>query len=110
MIATRRGAWLLLLVLSTGRAAAAPVDLLQLGRGEFDEGEREFNLGHYDRALDHFETAYRLTARPQLLYNLAVALRQMWQQTRRLELLEQVTDRLRAFLAATRKGDPAVET
>jgi tetratricopeptide (TPR) repeat protein len=104
-----RAGLLALLLLWPGTAAAGPVDLMALGRQEFDDGEREFNLGHYPQALDHFETAYRLTARPPLLFNVGVALQRLWQQTRRIERLEQAIERFRSFLAAVPKGDPATE-
>lgn len=39
----------------------------------FAQGKREYDLGHYDRAVAAFEEAYRLSDEPLLLFNLAQA-------------------------------------
>ncbi len=41
------------------------------GVESFRVGEREFKLGHFDRALAAFEEAYRLDALPAMLVNVA---------------------------------------
>ncbi len=38
----------------------------------FDDGTRAYDAGRFDEALDRYETAYELSQRPQLLYNIAV--------------------------------------
>ncbi|MFO0738805.1 MAG: tetratricopeptide repeat protein [Labilithrix sp.] len=39
----------------------------------FDAGSRAFDLGEYDRAIQSFESAYRLSGAPALLLNIAQA-------------------------------------
>ena len=97
-----------LLLCSNVFAADAPApDLVALGRQEFDIAQREFNLGRYEAALEHFEAAYRLSARPGLLYNIGYTYRQLFQRTRKLELLELSIERFRSYLAAVQETDAA---
>jgi hypothetical protein len=46
------------------------------GERAFVDGERAYDLGHWDEAIRGFETSYRLTGDPILLYDLAQAHRQ----------------------------------
>lgn len=39
----------------------------------FEAGQTAFEAGEFERALTYFEDAYRLSRRPQLLYNIGVA-------------------------------------
>jgi tetratricopeptide (TPR) repeat protein len=82
-------------------ARAQAPDLMALGKREYEAGKKEFNLGHYEAALGHFETAYRLTALPELLFNLGVVERQLFERTRKPENLELAVERFKAYL-----GDP----
>jgi hypothetical protein len=75
---------------------------MKLGKQEYETAKKEFNLGHYEKALTHFETAYRLTALPELLYNLGVVQRQLFEQTRNPENLEQAIARFKSYLADSR--------
>jgi len=56
----------------------------------FREGEASFRLGHYSEAITAFETAYRLSNAPKLLYNIAQAYR------RRFDIQGDPTDLRRA--------------
>jgi tetratricopeptide (TPR) repeat protein len=102
------------IALAVALAVAAPAlaqqpDLLLLGKKEFEIASAEFNLGHYDKALEHFEASYRLTGKPALLYNIGFVHAHLWQRTRTLAQLEQAIDRYRAFLASTKSdSDPRV--
>jgi tetratricopeptide (TPR) repeat protein len=71
---------LLLLLLATApRALAAPAQTGQAAKSAdedtlrakalFTQGQREFNLGHYQEALPLFEQAYKVKPIPELLYN-----------------------------------------
>jgi tetratricopeptide (TPR) repeat protein len=42
-------------------------------RSLYDAGREAFEAGRYDRALEHFQRAYELSGRPQLLYNIGQA-------------------------------------
>jgi hypothetical protein len=90
-----------LLFVCNAASAQAP-DLLTLGRQEFETGERELNLGHYEKALEHFENSYRMTAKPALLFNLAYVNRQIYEKTRDLSYLRATVERYRGFLENTK--------
>jgi tetratricopeptide (TPR) repeat protein len=79
-------------------AAQAQQDLMALGRQEYETAKKEYNLGHFDKALEHFEASYRLTAAPELLYNLALVNRDLFQRTRKLEFLEDAISRFHTYL------------
>jgi tetratricopeptide (TPR) repeat protein len=98
----RHIAVVLVLFSSIAARAQQQPDLMALGKQEYDAGKKEFNLGHYEKALAHFETAYRLTALPELLYNLGVVQRQLFEQTRNPENLEHAIERFKAYLADPR--------
>jgi tetratricopeptide (TPR) repeat protein len=100
---------LLALLAASARAQqpAPESDPLAVGRREFDAGVKEFNLGHYESALQHWETSYRLTSKPALLYNLGFVNKRLFEQTLRLDYLQQSIERLRAFLDTTKAAtDP----
>ena len=99
---------LVVTLLLSAVARAQQPDLLTLGKQEFETAKKEFNLGHYEKALEHFETSYRLTALPELLYNLGVVNRQLFERTRKPEYLEQAIERFKTYLANPRStADPA---
>ena len=54
---------------SSGTAPTADVEARRL----FDIGAEAFAGARYEEALDHFEASYRLSQRPQLLYNIGLA-------------------------------------
>jgi tetratricopeptide (TPR) repeat protein len=94
-------------LLFSALAHAQQPDLMTLGKQEFETAKKEFNLGHYDKALEHFETSYRLTALPELLYNLGVVNRHLFERSRKPEYLEQAIERFKTYLANPRStADP----
>jgi tetratricopeptide (TPR) repeat protein len=62
-----------LAIASTARAQAATAD--EAARQHFRLGEAHYSNGSFDQAAREFEEAYRLSNRPQLLYNIFVAYR-----------------------------------
>ena len=93
-------------VLFGSLARAQQPDLLTLGKQEFESAKKEFNLGHYEKALEHFETSYRLTAAPELLFNLGLVKKQLFARTRKLEYVEQAIEHFKAYIASGRAADP----
>jgi hypothetical protein len=57
-------------------AASGAAPASQEARQAFVEAERAYDLGHWDEAIRGFETSYRLTGDPILLFDLAQAHRQ----------------------------------
>jgi len=99
---------LVAVVLLAPLARAQQPDLMTLGKQEFETAKKEFNLGHYEKALEHFETSYRLTALPELLYNLGVVNRALFDRTRKTEYLDAAIERFKTYLANPRSTqDPA---
>jgi Tetratricopeptide repeat/WD domain, G-beta repeat len=78
------------------KKAAAPEPVA--AKDLYDQGRREFNLGHYDRALELFERAYKAQPDYRLLYNIG-------QCHRLLGDLEQARRVYRGFLNEAGKGD-----
>lgn len=72
----RTSALLLVLWLLPAVAAKPPA-----GVESFRAGEREFKLGHFERALAAFEEAYRLDALPAMLVNVAQCYRALGKPT-----------------------------
>jgi tetratricopeptide (TPR) repeat protein len=106
-----RGIVAALVVVWSLAANAQQPDLMVLGKQEYEAAKKEFALGHYEKALEHFETAYRLTALPELLYNLGVVQRQIFERTRQPENLEQAIARFKSYLGDSRSTqNPARRT
>src|SRR5262245_47778670 len=94
--------WPLVLVLLAPEARPPPApDLPPVARQEFDLAEKELNLGHLEKSLEHFETCYRLTAKPAILYNLGYVNRQLFERSRKMAYLEQAIERFKGFLQNT---------
>jgi hypothetical protein len=74
-IARRIG--VVLLVASLFVPARAHADAKEQARAAYDGGSTEYNLGNYDKALEHFRTAYRLVHEPALLFNIGQCQRQL---------------------------------
>lgn len=89
---------------NTSEAEHAELD--EAARVLFDQGTRAYDSGNVELALDRFETAYELSERPQLLYNIAVAHDRLDHRPEALEYYERFTEALpessRAELAASR--------
>lgn len=72
----RLGATLLLCLLwSTLALAGDPKDDQRVARELFQKGITAYNLGDYDKSVAELKRAYELSNQPQLLFNIAQALR-----------------------------------
>ncbi len=85
------------------QVAEAPPKAAVLGdsKAMFDQGHREFNLGHFAEALTLFEEAYKQKPLPRLLYNIG-------QCHRLLGNLEPAKRVYRAFIAESPGDEPMV--
>src|SRR5690242_16110109 len=63
-----RWVWLLVLLGLLGSPALAG-DNKQVAKGLFESGLRQYNLGHFERALSDFESAYQTVPDPVFLFN-----------------------------------------
>lgn len=77
----------LLVTSGTARAQAGTDD--EHARLEFEVGRTAYDAAHYAEALAAFERSYALSARPQLLYNIAQAADRLRRDERALEAFEQ---------------------
>lgn len=81
----------------TDAAGPAPqtvaADLDRKARVHFETATALFESGEYERAAEEFREAYRLSNRPQLLFNISLAYE-------RLGKLQQAIELLRAYLVA----------
>jgi tetratricopeptide (TPR) repeat protein len=68
-------------------------------RALYAAGQRAFEAGSFERALEHFRRAYDLSHRVGLLYNIGVANDRLRRDTEALEAFE-------AYLAQTPESDP----
>jgi tetratricopeptide (TPR) repeat protein len=95
----RRSALLLLLL---GAAPASADALRDQAKVEYDTGRREFELAHYDWALQSFERSYRLAPIPDLLYNIGRCQEELGQRAA-------AALSYRQYLAAKPKAEEAAE-
>lgn len=93
----RLAASLLALALASAAAPALAADDPKKARAEYEEGLKHYNLGEFDKAVEHFKAAYLARADAVLLYNVAQAQRQLGQ-------LEQAITTYRAFLRGAPKA------
>lgn len=89
---TRTEALVLALLLSGG-ALAAPPSAEAEARAEVAEGKKAFDLGDFAHAIEHYERAYKLKPAPALLFNLG-------QGHRRAGNLERASFYFRRYLEA----------
>src|SRR5262245_32859285 len=66
---------LLILLLATPALAQPTADDRARAKTPFDDGSSEYRPGHYDRAIELFQDAYKLSHAPGLLFNIAQAYR-----------------------------------
>ena len=66
---------LMILLLATPAFAQPTADDRARAKTLFDDGSSEYRAGHYDRAIDLFQDAYKLSHAPGLLFNIAQAYR-----------------------------------
>jgi tetratricopeptide (TPR) repeat protein len=101
---------LTMVLAGVAQAQQPPPDQLAQAKREFEWASTEFNLGHYEQALVHFENSYRLSGRPALLYNLGYVNKQLFERSRRLDRLELAIERWETFLSSTAQdADPKVQ-
>src|SRR5690349_11868631 len=68
--ALRKLAFVLALLLSAASQAAPPAVDLDLAKAHYRTGELYYERGNFPDAAKEFEEAYRLSGRPELLYNM----------------------------------------
>lgn len=93
-------------VQAQGNADSEHAELDEAARVLFDQGTRAYDSGNFELALERFETAYELSERPQLLYNIAVAHDRLDHKAEALGFYERFLEALpqssRAELASSR--------
>ena len=107
-------------------AAAAPPDSEADARKAFEEGQKYYNLGKFERAIELYEKAYELTPKAGLLFNIAQAhrlnktyerarffyqsfLRNMPDAVNRAEVEERIAEMTRLIEAQPKEPQPSVE-
>jgi tetratricopeptide (TPR) repeat protein len=58
-------------LLNAPRGGAQPYAAVEIARGLYEKGQRQYDLGHFSDALRLFESAYETKAAPALLFNIA---------------------------------------
>lgn len=61
-------------------------------RGAFKQGQRAFDAGRFEEALERFEQAYALSARPELLFDVGLAADRLREDARALAAFERYLD------------------
>ncbi|HFE46379.1 MAG TPA: hypothetical protein ENJ18_12940 [Nannocystis exedens] len=69
-------------------AAAPELRSSELAQRLFREGEEAYWLGDFDRAIDRFEEAYKLSRVPGMLYNVGLAYQRRFETSRSVEDLK----------------------
>ncbi len=72
--------------------AQRQVDRATEAKAHYELGATAFGLGHFDRALESFERAYRLDPAPILLYNIAQAHRKLEHPTEAIAFYQKYLD------------------
>jgi tetratricopeptide (TPR) repeat protein len=75
---------------------------VEQARIQFREGKEAFDDGRYDQAVAHYLEAYRLTPRPALLFNIALAYEKAGESARALE-------HYKLYIQLEPEGDAIVE-
>jgi len=88
---------LVLVMAPSSGAHAGPKETV--ARAEYEKGTIAYNLGRFDEAAEHYETAYRAVPDPNFLFNIA-------QSHRMAGKLEQALPVFRAFLRESSAGAP----
>jgi tetratricopeptide (TPR) repeat protein len=86
------------LLLSISGHALAEDNTRAKAKAHYDEGEKAFRLGEFQRAVTEFKASYEISAVPLLLYNVAQAYRQLGDSRQALFFYKQ-------FLATGPNGD-----
>jgi hypothetical protein len=80
-----------------GSAQAAPADN-PAAKAAFTEGERNFQLGKFDAAIDAYERAYGLDPQPAFLFNIALSHRRQYEIDGRIDHLARARELYRNYL------------
>jgi tetratricopeptide (TPR) repeat protein len=80
-----------------GRAEAAPADN-PAAKAAFTEGERSFQLGKFDAAIDAYERAFGLDPQPAFLFNIALSHRRQYEIDGRIDHLARARELYRNYL------------
>jgi len=80
-----------------GRAQAAPDDKAA-AKAAFIEGDRSFQLGKFDAAIDAYERAFGLDPQPAFLFNIALAHRRQYEIDGKLDHLARARELYRNYL------------
>jgi tetratricopeptide (TPR) repeat protein len=79
------------------RAQAAPPDNAA-AREAFTEGERNFQLGKFDAAIEAYERAFGLDPQPAFLFNIALSHRRQYEIDGRIDHLARARELYRNYL------------
>src|SRR3954449_10945965 len=82
---------------AAGRAQAAPVENAA-ARAAFSEGERNFQLGKFDAAIDAYEKAFGLDPQPAFLFNIALSHRRQYEIDGQIDHLVRARELYRNYL------------
>jgi hypothetical protein len=80
-----------------GRAQAAPADN-PAAKAAFTEGERNFQLGKFDAAIEAYERAYGLDPQPAFLFNIALSHRRQYEIDGQIDHLARARELYRNYL------------
>ena len=93
---------LVTLVLVLASPARGDESTTEQAKQHYENGSKQYDLGHWDEAIREYETAYELRPDPSFLYNLAQAYRRKGDAKRALDLY-------RNYLVKTPKSPLRVE-
>ena len=82
---------------SAAPGQAAPADNAD-AKAAFVEGERDFQLGKFEAAIDAYERAFGLDPQPAFLFNIALAHRRQYEIDGKLEHLARARELYRNYL------------
>jgi tetratricopeptide (TPR) repeat protein len=86
------------------RAQAAPAENAA-AKAAFVEGERNFQLGKFEAAIDAYERAFGLDPQPAFLFNIALAQRRQYEIDGRIEHLARARELYRNYLKVEPQSD-----
>ena len=98
--ALARRRWSFAILVATGPVAgaqAAPAENAA-ARAAFGEGERNFQLGKFEAAIDAYERAFGLDPQPAFLFNIALSQRRQYEIDGRLDRLARARELYRNYL------------
>jgi tetratricopeptide (TPR) repeat protein len=98
----------LLIACATGARAAPP---RENAKAMFQQGERDFQLGKFEAAIDAYERAFNLDPHPAFIFNIALAHRRQYEIDGKLEHLLRARELYRNYLklAPATANRPGVE-